>query len=446
MRLPPGTYVFAFRLRCSDNTVPKKVATLEVRAARDGQDVLLASRAILATDFRIAGGWQVFSLTAEVQEGDDICLRVVFHPGTADLWCDWVRVQPAEPRGHELLELPPELWLDELLTPIRARRGLEVGSTRLRGPGTPRRPLRLEGRRSAVLEVAGRRRLVLGPSYARFERYDEQAGAWVEQASAELLESWRDPEEPGKIRLPALKRYPFGPEDLSVPGLDGQGRLRLTEIGEKAASLDTLASARSWGSDELLLSSEVFEDKSSWRLRAELTDHAGRPLVELVRSSPEIGPDGVIQPGAITVEKVAADLGVEVELRRDLDEAIYSTGSDAFILVKTCRYETTPDIKLELLAVEAELRSSSEEASAYLRVTWQAGDGPEQLYLEAQGQGTMWTQVGREEAVLLGYGQELVVRFYLRADTAPPGETYVAYMRNALVRVKAYGRRITIPG
>jgi len=165
-----------------------------------------------------------------------------------------------------------------------------------------------------------------------------------------------------------------------------------------------------------------------------------------VRSSPEIGPDGVIQPGAITVEKVAADLGVEVELRRDLDEAIYSTGSDAFILVKTCRYEATPDIKLELLAVEAELRSSSEEASAYLRVTWQAGDGPEQLYLEAQGQGTMWTQVGREEAVLLGYGQELVVRFYLRADTAPPGETYVAYMRNALVRVKAYGRRITIPG
>jgi len=235
LRLPPGTYVFAFRLRCSDNTAPRKVATLEVRAIRDGQDVLLASRAVLATDFRTAGGWQVFSLTAEVQEGDDVCLRVVFHPGTADLWCDWVRVQPAEPRGHELLELPPEFWLDELLTPIRARRGLEVGSTRLRGPGTPRRPLRLEGRRLAVLEVAGRRRLVLGPSYARFERYDEQAGAWVEQASAELVESWRDPEEPGKIRLPALRRYPFGPEDLSVPDLDGQGRLRLTEIGEKAA-------------------------------------------------------------------------------------------------------------------------------------------------------------------------------------------------------------------
>ena len=66
---------------------------------------------------------------------------------------------------------------------------------------------------------------MIGPSSVRFERYDEQLGAWVEQMSPDLVEKWRDEGDPDKISMRALRSYPLGPRDISVPGLDADGRL-----------------------------------------------------------------------------------------------------------------------------------------------------------------------------------------------------------------------------
>ena len=111
--------------------------------------------------------------------------------------------------------------------------------------------------------------------------------------------------EEGRIRLSELERWPLTGEDIDVPGLDEKGRLRLTEVGEKAGSLDQLASSRGWGGDELLLAGEIFSDKEALRLRPEVQDYNGRRLTDLVRASKEIGPDGTILPGAITADKLA---------------------------------------------------------------------------------------------------------------------------------------------
>jgi len=157
----------------------------------------------------------------------------------------------------------------------------------------------------------------------RFRELSLVAVPSVPEANIEIverpIERWRDGERPGKIALTALGRYPLGPEDISVPGLDGEGKLRLSQISEKAGSLSELALERSWEADKLLLESEVFAGPSSLRLRGEICDYSGRKLTDLVSSSNEISAEGLIRPGAITAEKLADGIDASTKGLRAAD-------------------------------------------------------------------------------------------------------------------------------
>mgnify|MGYP000533552705 CR=1 FL=1 len=96
MELSGGHYHVLARLKVSDNAPDAVVATLYVRAVRNGVEQVVASRDIRASEFHEPGKWQVFVLPADINEDDeDVRIGVEFHPGVADLWCDWIRVQLA---------------------------------------------------------------------------------------------------------------------------------------------------------------------------------------------------------------------------------------------------------------------------------------------------------------------------------------------------------------
>ena len=96
MELSGGHYHVMARLKVADNTSNAVVATLYVRAVRDGVEQVIASRSIKASEFEEAGKWQVFTMPVDINEDDtDVRVGVEFHPGTTDLWCDWIRIQLA---------------------------------------------------------------------------------------------------------------------------------------------------------------------------------------------------------------------------------------------------------------------------------------------------------------------------------------------------------------
>jgi len=456
LKLPGGTYNFSFRLKVADNTRPEVVAELEVRALRAGGEVVLASREVRATDFREAGVWQVFSLTANVMDDDDVRVAVRFRSGITDLWCDWVRIQPIGPVGEALLDFSPEFWRDSLVEPVRIRRrswvrGLEFGGVgsverplRAEGPGHveigPRKglKLRLEGPRALLLgpdgsspirvgpeelrlELPGLRRLVMDSMSLRFEGYDGGSGSWRELASAELIWGWRDEEEPDKIAMRALRNYPFGPTDLDVPGLDGQGRLVLREVGVKASSLDALAEERRWGQALLVLSSS------------------------------EISDDGTIRPGAIDVAKIAPDVGVKSDLFSRWTNDLYSTSLPGYTMVESFYVKCQSDMKNVLEGASCELRVEHGDGlgRAWCKTTVQIEDGPEEVYSEWSTEETEFVKFSKEEEVHGGDGEALRIRFYLMVENVqsppPGGELPKAFMRKPRAWGRRYARRLEVP-
>ena len=502
MKLPSGSYQFQFRLKCSDNTRPEALAVLEVRAVRDGREVILASREVKATDFPRAGEWHVFTLKADVEEGDDLTVSVRFRPGVSDLWCDWVRIQPLGPVGDRMLDLSPEFWRDTLYEPVRVFRPLGLGSLELRGTGSPLRPLRLvprgsvelgpaggfrlrlgrgeaiisgpEGEGHLSLEFPGARRLVIDSSSARFERYDRSSGAWVEQMTADLVESWRDEDRPDKIAMRALRNYPLGPSDLEVPGLDEAGRLVLTEVAARAPSLDLLAEERAWAGELLDLVSEreaaleahrsdpnahheafvkedVYADFASKRLLTDVADYDGRLLTDLVKASEELGRDGTIRPGAISVSKIASNVGVKSDLITARASDIYSTELTNYIEVERFYLSCQSAVKNVIEAASCELRvlHGDGQGKAWCKITVQEGDGPEELYAEWSTTSTDYEAFSAEDEVMGDEGQPFTARFYIKVEVieAPPpgGELPKAYMRNPCVRGRRYALRLEVP-
>jgi len=359
------------------------------------------------------------------------------------------------PSGEGLVELSPEFWRDRLLRPVRMRGRAWIRGLSVSGAGSEARPLRLEARGTTELGPAGgfkllldrggarlfgpdgmrpmsisssgvtvelgSRRLILDGSSIRFERYDPGEGAWVEQASADLLESWRDAEKPGKISMEALKSYPIGPADLAVPGLDGQGRLVLTEVGAKASSLDALASQRAWGQKALVVSSD------------------------------EISEDGLIRPGSVTVPKIAPDVGVKSDLVREEVDATYSTISPDYVLAEEVKMRCQSAIKNVLEEAYCKLKVFHGDGlgRAWCKVAVKAGDGPEQDYAEWSTTNTSWTAFSRASEIMGGEGEEIATRFYMRLEVVEPppvgGELPKAYMRSPGLRGRRYAIRLEVP-
>ena len=134
---------------------------------------------------------------------------------------------------------------------------------------------------------------------------------------------WPPPFRPQPIPEPVV-----APRKLErVPGIDpSTGKLKLTQVAEKASSLDALASDRLWEGETLDTVAErdqaisahkadpdahhqkfepadVYADYTAKKLRQDILDYTGRALTDFVKASSEIDKSGTIQPGAITPPK-----------------------------------------------------------------------------------------------------------------------------------------------
>ena len=96
MELSGGNYRVLFRLKVGANSGIKPLAKLYVKAIRAGVEQELASAILRPFHFSSANTWEVFELPVEIREDDtDVRVGVEFYGGVTDLWCDWIRVEPA---------------------------------------------------------------------------------------------------------------------------------------------------------------------------------------------------------------------------------------------------------------------------------------------------------------------------------------------------------------
>ena len=144
------------------------------------------------------------------------------------------------------------------------------------------------------------------------------------------------------------------------------GKLRLTQIAEKASDLSALSTARKFGGAELLRTDEIFADKAALKLKDGITDYDGRRLQDLVKASMEIDRSGVIQAGVITTDKIAdnavtaakahSDFGTTGDRILASSDTMFETTSTSYQLAWTVHVEALEDVKNVIEYVKAQIR------------------------------------------------------------------------------------------
>ncbi len=202
---------------------------------------------------------------------------------------------------------------------------------------------------------------------------------------------------------------------------------------------------------EAFVPGDVFSDFASKKLLPDIKDYDGRPITELVAASEEISRDGIIMPGAISVPKIAGNVGVKSNLLALRKTDTYSTELPNYILVEEFTLGCQGGVKNVLEEARCELKASHGDGygRAWCLVTVQEAGGEEQTYAEWSTTDVAFVSFSNTEEAVFGEGKAVVVRFYLKVEVLekpPPGGIFPkALMRNPGVRGRRYALRVEVP-